>query len=264
MNILILSWRGSGHPNAGGAEISTQEHAGGWVAAGHRVTLFTSDYAGSKKEEVVDGVKIIRAGPQVFGVQIEALKWYLFKSHPKFDLIIDQFHGIPFFTPFFVRSKKLAFIHEVTKEIWKLNPWPKPWYFIPAIVGKFIEPLIFRIFYRKVPFMTVSQSTKNDLISWGIPGGNITIIHNGVTIPHIKMPAKENKKTLIYLGSLSKDKGIEDALQVFSILKNQDFQFWVVGKSDPRYLNFLQKMCYDLGIEKQVKFWGFVSEKEKF
>jgi len=26
MNILILSWRGLGHPNAGGAEAATYEH----------------------------------------------------------------------------------------------------------------------------------------------------------------------------------------------------------------------------------------------
>lgn len=264
MNILIFSWRGPGHPNAGGAESSTHEHAKGWVRAGHNVTLFTSHYQGARREENVDGVTILRAGSQVIGVQIEALKWYLFSSHRKFDLVIDQFHGIPFFTPFFVRRKKLAFIHEVTKEIWKLNPWPKPWYFIPAIFGSLLEPLIFRFFYRRMPFMTVSESTKKDLMSWGIPAENVRVIHNGITVPHIKIPAKENKKTLIYLGSLSKDKGTEDALKVFSLLKKEDFQFWVVGKSDPRYLKFLKKMSQKLGIGKRVKFFGFVPEVRKY
>ncbi len=264
MNILIFSWRGPGHPNVGGAESSTHEHAKGWVRAGHNVTLFTSHYQGARREENVDGVTILRAGSQVMGVQIEALKWYLFSSHRKFDLVIDQFHGIPFFTPFFVRVKKLAFIHEVTKEIWKLNPWPKPWYFIPAIFGSLLEPLIFRFFYSRMPFMTVSESTKKDLMSWGIPAENVKMIHNGITVPHIKIPAKENKKTLIYLGSLSKDKGTEDALKVFSLLKKEDFQFWVVGKSDPRYLKFLKKMSQKLGIDKRVKFFGFVPEVRKY
>ncbi len=125
MNILILSWRGIGHPNAGGAEIVTHEHAKGWVKAGHQVILFTSYFPDAKREEVIDGIEIKRYGRQMLGVQWEAFKWYLFGVHCKFDLVIDQFHGIPFFTPFYVRSKKIAFIHEVAKEVWRLNSLPK-------------------------------------------------------------------------------------------------------------------------------------------
>lgn len=265
LNILILSWRGPGHPNAGGAEVSTHEHAKGWVKAGHCVTLFTSYYQGAKEDEIIDGVKIKRCGRQVFGVQWEVFKWYRFKVHPKFDLVIDQFHGIPFLTPLFVKEKKLGFIHEVAKEVWRLNPWPKPMFFIPAILGTLIEPLIFKFLYRKIPFMTVSDSTKEDLISWGIPKINITVVHNGVNMPNIKIPRKEAKNTLIYLGAISKDKGIEDALRVFSLLnKIGDFQFWIVGKSDPAYLEFLKKIVKNLGIEKKTKFWGYVSEDKKY
>ncbi len=95
LNILILSWRGPGHPNSGGAETSTHEHAKGWVEAGHKVTLFTSDYSGAKEQEVIDGVNIIRSGSQIFGVHLRAFKWFMWEKHPKYDLIVDQFHGIP-------------------------------------------------------------------------------------------------------------------------------------------------------------------------
>lgn len=264
MNILIFSWRGPGHPNAGGAEISTHEHAKGWVQAGHDVTLFTAAFIGCKEQEVVDGLNIIRRGRQIFGVQWEAFKWYLSKDHPKYDLIIDQFHGIPFFTPLYVKVKKLAFIHEVTKEVWKLNPLVFPFNFITAILGSVLEPLIFQL-YRKNYFMTVSESTKKDLVDWGIPQKNITVIHNGLNMPRIKFYPKEKKKTLIFLGALSKDKGIEDALKIFSILdKTGNFQFWIVGKGDFRYLEYLKSQARKLGIDKKVKFWGFVSKEKKY
>ena len=265
MNILIFSWRGPYHPNAGGAEASTHEHAKGWIKMGHSVTLFTSIFAGAKRYDNVDGINIIRYGSQVFGVQLEAIKWYLFAPHQDFDLVIDQFHGIPFFTPLFVRKKKLGFIHEVTKELWKLNPWPKPLYFIPSILGSLFEPLVFRILYRTIPFMTVSESTKKDLISWGIPKENITVVYNGVNIPKVRIYPKENMKTLIYLGAISKDKGIEDALKIFSAVNIKgDWQFWVVGKSEPRYLIFLKKQSEILGIDKILKFWGYVDENKKY
>ena len=257
LNILIVSWRGPGHPQAGGAEISTHEHARGWVQAGHSVTLFTSSYPGARPQEKVDGVNVIRKGTQVFGVQLEALKWYLFDTHLRFDIVVDQFHGIPFFTPLYVKEKKLSFIHEVAKEVWNLNPWPWPFNLIPALVGRIFEPLIFKLIYRKIPFMTVSQSTKEDLVNWGIPQNNITVVHNGIDkfITKNHFP-KESRKTVIFLGVLSRDKGIEDALRVFSLLKNQSekWQFWVVGKGDTRKLK----------IGKNIKLWGFVSEKKKF
>ncbi len=267
MNILILSWRGPGHPNAGGAETSTDEHMKGWVKAGHKVTLFTSFFKDCKEDDLIDGIEIIRHGRQMLGVQWEAFKWYLFGNHPKFDLIIDQFHGIPFFTPMYVKEKKLAFIHETTKEVWALNPWPIPFNLFPAILGRWGEPLIFKLLYKKIPFMTVSNSTKIDLIDWGIPKDRITVVHNGFTIPKKNnITTKEKKPTIIFLGAISKDKGIEDALEVFSILNkaNKNFKFWVVGKAGIKYLTELKLLTSKLNIEKKTKFYGFVGEEKKF
>lgn len=267
MNILIFSWRGSGHPHAGGAEYSSHEHAKGWVQDGHKVTLFTSYFINGKTEEIVDGVQIIRKGGQVFGVHIRAFIWYLFSVHPKFDIIIDEIHGIPFFTPLFVRVKKLGFIHEVAKEVWRLNSWPKPLNLIPAIIGTLIEPLVFILLYRNLPFMTVSKSTKEDLIKWSIPGKNITIVHNGFrgSSTYGNTKKKENKKTILYLGSLSKDKGIEDALKTFKILSQKDnnWQFWIVGKGENHYLAFLKKRVNQYKLNN-VKFFGFVDNEKKY
>lgn len=268
LNILILSWRGPNHPNAGGAEQSTFEHAKGWVKAGHKVSLFTSYYVGAKREENLEGISIVRKGAQFLGVQAEAFKWYLFGSHKKFDLVVDEFHGIPFFTPLYVRTKKLAFIHEVTKEVWRLNPWPLPFNIAASIIGSRIEPLIFKYLYFNILFMTVSESTKQDLTLWGILEKNITIIHNGINIFKSKtIPNKERKKTLIFLGNLSKDKGIEDAIKVFYLInkKQKDWQFWIVGgKASAKYLESLKNLTNKLNLNKNIKFFGYVGEKRKY
>lgn len=267
MNILIFSWRGPGHPHAGGAEKSTHEHAKGWVKADHNVTLFTSYYKGGKAEEIIDGVKIIRRGSQILGVHREAFKWYLSERHEKYDLVIDQFHGIPFFTPLFVKEKKLAFIHEVTKEVWKLNSLRKPFNLLPAIFGTISEPYFFKYIYKNVPFMTGSNSTKEELIDWGIPAQNITVIHHGLEKPPFKkIPSKGNKKTLIFLGALAKDKGIEEALKAFSKinLQKQKLKFWIVGKGEENYTKFLKLKSQRLGLGGSIKFWGYVSEYEKY
>ncbi|MBL7036452.1 glycosyltransferase family 4 protein [Candidatus Microgenomates bacterium] len=263
MNILILGWRGPKHPNAGGAEQVVHEHAKGWVEAGHKVTLFTSSYPKAKSEEVVDGINIIRKSIQYWGVHFAAFHWYIFKKHPDFDLVIDQFHGIPFFTPLYVKTKKIALIQEVAKEVWFVNQLPWPINHIIGVIGYLGEPLIFQ-FYKKSLFMTGSNSAKLDLIKYGISKEKITVVPHGVLLEKVNVK-KEKVNTIIFLGAVSKDKGVEDALKCFSILsKTGKYKFWIVGKTSLKYKKELEQRVKKLGLTEEIKFWGFVDEPKKF
>jgi glycosyltransferase involved in cell wall biosynthesis len=267
MNILILSWRSLKHPNAGGAEKVTFEHAKAWTKEGHRVFIFSSYFEGAEKSESLEGVEILRRGDYIFGVRKEAFLWYFFGKHPKFDLVVDEFHGLPFFTPLYVKVKKLAFIHEVARDVWKHNPWKKPFNIFPTILGTYLEPLIFKLLYKNVHFMTVSESTRDDLMDWGIPRGGITIIHNGVNLDLPKKSyLKENKATVMYLGAISEDKGTEDAIKAFGEINRKDdqWQFWVVGPGTKDLINNLKKRAEELEISDKLTFWNFVTDRKKF
>ncbi len=263
MNILIFSWRGVGHPNAGGAEIATHEHAEAWVKAGHSVTLFSSHFAGCKKIESVDGVQIIRRGRQLVGVQIAGLFWYLFGKHPKFDIVVDQFHGIPFFTPLYVKTKILAYIHEVATEVWKTNELPRPYNLIAAFMGPIIEPLVFK-FYKNIDFLTVSDSTKKDLIGLGVNKNKITVIENGVNT--VKVGTQKKEKIITFLGALSQDKGVEDSIKILEevLKKDEGWKLNIVGKGNQQYLSKLKSTAKELGINKNIEFFGYVTDRKKF
>lgn len=265
MNILVFSWRGPKHPNAGGAEQVMHEHMKGWVKSGHKVFLFTSFFDSAKKEEDVNGIKVIRRSFQYIGVQTAAFFWYLFGKHLKFDLVVDQFHGIPFFTPLYVREKKLAVIQEVAREVWFQNHFPIPINWIVGGIGYLSEPFIF-LFYKKVKFMTGSQSAREDVLKMGVPKKNIVIVPHGVIIDKPKnIPPKEKKKTIVFLGVLTKDKGIEDAIKYFSLLNRKgDYQFWIIGKGDKKYVKKLVDLCKKLKISSKTEFLGFVSSRKKF
>ncbi|OGZ28962.1 MAG: hypothetical protein A2427_04635 [Candidatus Nealsonbacteria bacterium RIFOXYC1_FULL_40_7] len=130
-----------------------------------------------------------------------------------------------------------------------------------------IEPIIF-LLYRKTKFITGSQSAKQDLAGiMKIPANNITVIPHGVIIQRPRpFPKKETVKTVIYLGALAKDKGVEDALVAFSLLNRQEeYQFWVVGKPESEaYFERLKGMVKKSGLDRKLKFWGFVSQEKKF
>jgi glycosyltransferase involved in cell wall biosynthesis len=259
MRILILNWRDIKHPLAGGAEISTHEHAKRWVKAGHQVIQFSSLAKGEKSSEIIDGVQIIRRGNH-YTVHLHAFIYYLRHLRGKIDFIVDEFHFIPFFTVLYTGVKKMAFIHETAGKIWFKNQ-----IFPINLLGYILEPLFIKL-YGNTSFMTVSESTKNDLMHFGISSKRINVIFNGIKTINSK-ESKGKDLTLIYLGRLAKDKGIEDVISVYykiyQIYKNA--KLWVVGKEENvGYLQKIKEKVKNLNISQQIVFYDYVSEKEKF
>lgn len=128
------------------------------------------------------------------------------------------------------------------------------------------EKVLFKTFYAHMPFWTVSESTKKDLVTYGLAPEDIQVIPNAIDLePVTDVPDKENILAFIFLARLVKMKGIEDALRIIAEIKKTEpkVKLWVVGGGDPSYVSHLQKMTKDLGIEANVEFKGRVNEDEK-
>lgn len=265
MNILLLSWKDPKHPLSGGAEQVSLEHTKYWVEHGHKVTWFSSKFKGAQTHERINNLRIIRGGSMYLGVRLRAWIYYLNNSE-RFDLVIDQFHGLPFFTPIYVKKPKLAVIHEVAGPVWFLNRFIWPLDLLIGLIGFICEKIAFR-FYKSTHFITVSSSTAKDLVGHGIPKRNISIIYNGISKTNLTVKVvREKIFTAVFLGILSKDKGILDAIRCFSILeKRGEFQFWVIGKSETESFDReIKKLAKKLGIDQKIKFLGFISDRKKF
>lgn len=264
MNILVFSWRDPKHPNAGGAEQVMHEHMKGWVDVGHNVTFLSSRIQGGSNKEILNGVKIMRRGSQYLGVQFEGLKYYL-ANRKNIDLVVDQFHGIPFFTPLYVKKPILAVLQEVAGKVWLKNDLPFPLNFIIGLVGYVTEPLVFWL-YRRVIFMVGSNSAKTDLQKMSIPTENITIVPHGVILPKKKIIyKKETIPTILFFGAVSKDKGIKDALETFAILNKKGFKFWIAGRASDYYRNLIISIAKKKGFYRNLTPWfGYITDEKKF
>ena len=260
MRILILNWRCPSNPLSGGAEKVTLEHAKAWVKKGLEVTWFAGGYKGSKKVETFEGVKVVRFGSPI-SIYFLAPFIYWLKFKGNFDLVIDEIHGIPFLSPLWAwKSKKLAYIHEIAQEIWdEMLPFPI------NIFGKLYEKIYF-IFYKNIPFLTGSNSTKEDLVHYGISDKNITVIPQGLFLKPIDKPVKKEKNlTLLFVGRIVKMKGIEDALKIFAEINKKipQSKFWIVGGGEKRYVDQIKRLTTDLNIAKSCIFYGFIDEDKK-
>lgn len=262
INILILNWRDIKHPLSGGAEISLFEHAKYWKQKGANVVWLASYFKGGKKEEEIEGIKILRMGSH-YTIHLLAIINYLKGKLGKPDIVIDSFHFIPFFTPFYAgNSKIIALINEPAK-----NAWFKNVYFPLNLIGYIIEPLFFPP-YREVTFITGSESIYDELKNYGINEKHLNIVHHGVYTKKIDNKIKKDKDpVVIYLSQISPDKGIEDAIKALVEIKFRynKVKLWVVGRpKDNKYLEKIKKLVGCLKLDDSVIFWGYISENEKF
>ena len=245
MTILILNWRDIRHPLSGGAEISLHEQAKYWRDQGNKIIWFASSFNGAKNEEVIDGIKVLRKGSH-FTVHIWAFLFYHWKKFDRFDIVIDSFHFLPFFTPLYISSSKIiGLINEVAGKVWFANLW-----YPLALIGYYLEPTFFKV-YKKNIFITGSESAKNDLIKIGLSKKNISIVPHGF-YPQVvsKRIHKEKKPVIVFLGRVSVDKGIKDALEVTALLqkKIKDISLWIIGKEERTGL--LQSLLKELSSQK--------------
>lgn len=259
MNILIFNWRDPKNPKAGGAEYVTQKHAKAWVLAGHNVTWFTSSFPGAKEEEVWEGITIIRRGNEYI-IHLLAVFYYLFHKN-NIDLIIDEVHGYPFFTPLYANKPIVAFIHEVAGNIWDyMFPFPI------NTAGKLLESIYFRM-YKGIPFWTDAPSTVDEIVSYGIPRSNCVAIACPIDVhPLVALPTKPKDPVFIFISRMVKMKGIEDVLLAFVLIKKDlpNATFSIIGDGERSYKKRLQKITEEHGISQDVSFLGYVSEKEKY
>lgn len=160
-HLLILSWRDIKHPKAGDAEIFTHEMLRR-VTDDYTITHLSPAFEGGYDVEFLDGITYVRRCTPTTLILYAA--FYYWKNTSSIDLVIEQVNIHQFFTPFYVpRTKRVLFIHQFTREIWKIN-FRQPY----AWVGEQTETLRLQL-YCHGQALTVSQSTADDLRSIGFP-----------------------------------------------------------------------------------------------
>jgi glycosyltransferase involved in cell wall biosynthesis len=259
MKILWLTWKDKQHPAAGGAEVVSSELGKRLVADGHELIYVTGSFAGAEPETVIDGYKVIRLGNR-FSLYPKAYRYVRKHLHDWPDLVIEEINTIPFFSRFYLKKPRILFFHMLCRKIWFYQM-----IFPFSLVGWALEPFYLRLLGSD-PVMTVSDSTRQDLVRYGFDQNNIKIISEGIQIPPAeKLPEKFAKPTIVSLGALRSMKRTLDQIRAFEIAKKDipDLQLKISGQSEGGYgdkvLDYIEQSPY----KQDIEYLGRVSDQQK-
>lgn len=254
----MLNWRDPKNPLAGGAERVTQGYLAALAQRGHEVCWFAFDFPGASRTETIEGIQIVRGGGKGSAI-LQARRWVA--AQPRFDLVIDQHHGIPWFAPWWCRTNCVAYIHEVLGPIWNsFYPWPL------SAIGRAQERWTHWL-YRRVPFWTACESTRDQLQRHGVE--NVKILRYGVhtvalpELPEKQLPVPPAPLKLCVVSRLAPNKRIDHAIETVAELRRLQIpaQLTIVGggECEPG----LRARIAELGLAAACSFAGQLNESAK-
>jgi glycosyltransferase involved in cell wall biosynthesis len=258
LRITFLSWRDGGHPDGGGSERYVEEIATRLAQAGHDVTIVCARYPRSAADEWARGVRFRRRGGRLT-VYLRGLLFLCSAEGRSQDVVVDVINGLPFAARLVRRTGLIALTHHLHREQWRMI-YPG----LRGRIGWFIESRVTPRLYRHVRHVTVSESTRADLVSLGVAPELISVIHNGVDRPASSgTTSRSEEPRICVLSRLVPHKQIEHALAALSQLAGEfpDLQLDVIGKG--WWSERLRGEVGRLGIDDRVTFHGYLAADER-
>ena len=281
----MLSWRDIRSAGSGGAELFAHEMLSRLDQAKYRIVHIAPHQPGLPDREAIDAITYLRMGNPLTVIGY-ALRFYQ-RNQQVIDYVIHHCNTHRFFTPLWVsKPKRIFFIHQLTREIWFAHlPFPL------NVIGYALETPMLRL-ARHDPTLTVSASTKQDLVASGFDPARVQILPEGLNFqprpPSDFLP--KASKTFIYVGSYARYKGIEAIIRALAQVKphHQSARLWIVGKINVDYYRKVLKPLIaahgltvsahtgsgigadvvsgtgsSIGSDTDIVLWGYVPQEQK-
>jgi len=256
LRITFLTWRDTGHPDGGGSELYVEELARHLVARGHKVTVLCAGYPGAQRHSVEQGVRFLRRGGRLT-VYLHGLLHLLTPTGRSQDVVVEVINGLPFGARLVRRRGLVAVVHHLHEQQWRM--------IYPGLAGRigwFVESRVTPRIYRQVPHVTVSEATRQGLVSLGLPAAGVQIVRNGLTSRDVAGP-RSTEPRLVVLARLVPHKRIEHAFAVVAALRDEfpTLRLDVVGSGWWR--EELVVHAQSLGVDDLLVWHGHVPDLER-
>jgi glycosyltransferase involved in cell wall biosynthesis len=165
---------------------------------------------------------------------------------------------VPFLAPAYSSVPVVALCHHLFgTTAFQQQSWP-----VAAAVWS-IERLIPPL-YRRTPFVSISESTRDDLIERGVAADLVRVSHCGIARPRFDpSPISQRGQTIAYVGRLEPYKRVDVMLAAAAQLRQRfgDLELIVIGRGSDRPR--LERLAAEHGLADRTRFVGFVDDAER-
>lgn len=262
--IHVVAWRDREDPQAGGSEKHINELARRWAAAGHDVTLRTGAVAGGATEVRRDGYRVVRRGGALTTLVRSPLS-EVFRRQGRADALVEVWHGINFLSPLWWRGPRVGIAHHVHGEQFRfVLPGPA------ARVAEVLERQVSPRLYRRTPLVTLSPSTRAELLELGYPAGNVHVSPPGVEERFSAGGRRADHPVVLSVGRLMPQKRVDLVIDALVEVQSRvpDLELVIVGTGPeearlralaPAWVTFAGRVGDDELVERYRSAWVVAS-----
>jgi glycosyltransferase involved in cell wall biosynthesis/O-antigen/teichoic acid export membrane protein len=227
-----------------------------WIALGHRVTVIAGDYRGAERvSHLHERLTVHRMGSRL--TVFPRAAWATYRGIGRdADMVLEVCNGIAFFTSLWrwMRKPRALLVFHVHQEHYVTELGLRG-----RLAAFLLEQVPLLMLYPGVPVITISESSREDLIALGVPRDRIHVVYCGLDRGVLAPGPKAPEPTLVYLGRLKQYKRIELLLDVVAAIPGAHLD--LAGDGDHRAA--LEAEVKTRGLGERVTFHGHVDEATK-
>ncbi|QYG93019.1 glycosyltransferase family 4 protein [Iamia sp. SCSIO 61187] len=172
--VHMIAWRDLDDVEAGGSEVHAATVARLWSEAGLDVLMRTSWAQGHPNHDRRDGYEVIRKAGRYQVFPRTALA-EIRRAYGRPDGLVEIWNGMPFFSPLWATVPRVVLLHHVHGDMWNMVLPPNL-----ARVGDTVERRIAPLIYRRSRMITLSPSSKEEMVELGFRPDRVDVVPPGV------------------------------------------------------------------------------------
>lgn len=255
--IHVLAWRDLDDVEAGGSELHIHEVASIWAQSGLSVTMRTSFAAGHPAVTERNGYRVVRRAGRYLVFPRAAIAERLGR-HGVTDGLVEIWNGMPFLSPVWRSTPGIVLLHHVHGEMWRMVLPPHL-----ARIGELVENRLAPPFYRSTPIVTLSESSKMELVEdLGFDADQVRVIPPGIDPAFRPGGSPSPVPEVLVVGRLVPVKRIDRMIRIMAKVRQQidNARLRIIGTGYEQ--DELERLVDEVGGGDWVEFCGRVSDTE--
>ena len=252
--IHLLAWRDLADVEAGGSELHAASVARLWAEAGIDVTIRTSYAQGSPPESTRNGYRVIRRAGRYL-VFPRAVTSEVLGRHGPRDALVEIWNGVPWLSPLWATGPTATWLHHVHGPMWGMVLPPRL-----ARLGDLLERRIAPPIYRRRALVTLSESSRHELIELGFAADRITVVPPGIHPRFAPGGQRSARPLVVAVGRLMPVKQFDALIRAMAAVREQvpEAELVIVGEGAER--EPLEDLVSELDATEWVRLPGRIGD----